>query len=158
MQNFDLLKAVGKTRKPVLLKRGLSATIEEWLMSAEYIMAEATITSSSANGASGNFETYTRNTLDLSAVLAVKRQSHLPIVVDPSHATGKRWMVADLAKAAVAAGADGLTLKSTTTRIKLGAMGHSRLRRLCQPRIRSANWLLSSVGKYKGYRGGDYHG
>lgn len=111
MQNFDLLKAVGKTRKPVLLKRGLSATIEEWLMSAEYIMAEGNHNVILCERGIRTFETYTRNTLDLSAVLAVKRQSHLPIVVDPSHATGKRWMVADLAKAAVAAGADGLMIE-----------------------------------------------
>ena len=111
MQNFDLLKAVGKTRKPVLLKRGLSATIEEWLMSAEYIMAEGNHNVILCERGIRTFETYTRNTLDLSAVLAVKRQCHLPIVVDPSHATGKRWMVADLAKAAVAAGADGLMIE-----------------------------------------------
>ena len=111
MQNFDLLREVGKTRKPVLLKRGLSATIEEWLMSAEYIMAEGNRNVILCERGIRTFETYTRNTLDLSAVLAVKRQSHLPIVVDPSHATGKRWMVADLARAAVAAGADGLEIE-----------------------------------------------
>ena len=111
MQNFDLLKAVGKTNKTVLLKRGLSATIEEWLMSAEYIMAEGNHNVILCERGIRTFETYTRNTLDLSAVLAVKRQSHLPIIVDPSHATGKRWMVADLARAAVAAGADGLMIE-----------------------------------------------
>ncbi|OBZ32116.1 3-deoxy-7-phosphoheptulonate synthase [Megasphaera sp. DISK 18] len=111
MQNFDLLREVGKTRKPVLLKRGLCATIEEWLMSAEYIMAEGNRNVILCERGIRTFETYTRNTLDLSAVLAVKRQSHLPIVVDPSHATGKRWMVADLARAAVAAGADGLMIE-----------------------------------------------
>ena len=111
MQNFDLLKAVGKTNKTVLLKRGLSATIEEWLMSAEYIMAEGNHNVILCERGIRTFETYTRNTLDLSAVLAVKRQSHLPIIVDPSHATGKRWMVADLARAAVAAGADRLMIE-----------------------------------------------
>ena len=96
MQNFELLKELGKTDKPILLKRGLSATIEEWLMSAEYIMA------------GGN---YTRNTLDLSAIPAVKKLSHLPVVVDPSHAAGMWWMVEPLAKAAVAVGADGLIIE-----------------------------------------------
>lgn len=111
MQNFELLKAVGKTRKPVLLKRGLSATIEEWLMSAEYIMAGGNRNVILCERGIRTFETYTRNTLDLSAVLAVKHKSHLPIVVDPSHATGKRWMVEALSKAAIAAGADGLMVE-----------------------------------------------
>ena len=107
MQNFDLLREVGKTRKPVLLKRGLSATIEEWLMSAEYIMAEGNRNVILCERGIRTFETYTRNTLDLSAVLAVKRQSHLPIVVDPIMRQGNAGWVADLARAAVAAGADG---------------------------------------------------
>lgn len=111
MQNFELLKAVGKTRKPVLLKRGLSATIEEWLMSAEYIMAGGNRNVILCERGIRTFETYTRNTLDLSAVLAVKHKSHLPIVVDPSHATGKRWMVEGLSKAAIAAGADGVMIE-----------------------------------------------
>lgn len=111
MQNFELLKAVGKTRKPILLKRGLSATIEEWLMSAEYIMSEGNRNIILCERGIRTFETYTRNTLDLSAVLAVKHKSHLPIIVDPSHATGKRWMVEALSKAAIAAGADGLMVE-----------------------------------------------
>ena len=111
MQNFDLLRAVGKTRVPILLKRGLSATIEEWLMSAEYIMAEGNHNVILCERGIRTFEKYTRNTLDLSAVLAVKRQSHLPIIVDPSHATGKRWMVEDLARAAIAVGADGVMVE-----------------------------------------------
>lgn len=111
MQNFDLLKAVGKINKPVLLKRGLCATIEEWLMSAEYIMAGGNRNVILCERGIRTFETYTRNTLDLSAVLAVKHQSHLPVIVDPSHATGKRWMVEALAKAAVAAGADGIMVE-----------------------------------------------
>lgn len=111
MQNFDLLKAVGKLHKPVLLKRGLCATIEEWLMSAEYIMSEGNHDVILCERGIRTFETYTRNTLDLSAVLAVKKLSHLPVVVDPSHATGKRWMVEALAKAAVAAGADGVMVE-----------------------------------------------
>lgn len=111
MQNFELLKAVGKVNKPILLKRGLCATIEEWLMSAEYIMAGGNRNVILCERGIRTFEDYTRNTLDLSAIPAVKRQSHLPIIVDPSHATGKRWMVEPLAKAAVAAGADGIMVE-----------------------------------------------
>ena len=111
MQNFDLLKKVGHTNKPILLKRGLSSTIEEWLMSAEYIMAGGNPNVSLCERGIRTFETYTRNTLDLSAVLAVKQQSHLPVVVDPSHACGKAWMVERMAMAAVAAGADGLIIE-----------------------------------------------
>ena len=111
MQNFDLLKKVGHTCKPILLKRGLSSTIEEWLMSAEYIMAGGNPNVILCERGIRTFETYTRNTLDLSAVLAVKRQSHLPVVVDPSHACGKAWMVERMAMAAVAAGADGLIVE-----------------------------------------------
>ena len=111
MQNFDLLKKVGHTCKPILLKRGLSSTIEEWLMSAEYIMAGGNPNVILCERGIRTFETYTRNTLDLSAVLAVKAQSHLPVVVDPSHACGKAWMVERMAMAAVAAGADGLIIE-----------------------------------------------
>ena len=111
MQNFDLLKKVGKCSKPVLLKRGLSSTIEEWLMSAEYIMAGGNNNVILCERGIRTFETYTRNTLDLSAVLAVKQLSHLPIVVDPSHACGKAWMVERMALAAIAAGADGLLIE-----------------------------------------------
>jgi 3-deoxy-7-phosphoheptulonate synthase len=111
MQNFDLLKKVGKTRKPVLLKRGMSSTIEEWLMSAEYIMAGGNDQVILCERGIRTFETYTRNTLDLSAVLAVKSLSHLPVVVDPSHACGRAWMVERMALAAVAAGADGLIIE-----------------------------------------------
>ncbi len=111
MQNFDLLKKVGKVRKPVLLKRGLANTIEEWLMSAEYIMAGGNDQVILCERGIRTFETYTRNTLDLSAVLAVKSLSHLPVVVDPSHACGRSWMVERMAMAAVAAGADGLIIE-----------------------------------------------
>ena len=111
MQNFDLLKKVGKMSKPILLKRGLSSTVEEWLMSAEYIMAGGNPNVILCERGIRTFETYTRNTLDLSAVLAVKRQSHLPVVVDPSHACGKAWMVERMSLAAVAAGADGLIIE-----------------------------------------------
>lgn len=111
MQNFDLLKAVGQTKRPILLKRGLCATFEELLMSAEYIMAEGNENVILCERGIRTFETYTRNTLDLSAVLALKRLSHLPIVIDPSHAAGKWWMVEALSKAAIAVGADGLIIE-----------------------------------------------
>lgn len=111
MQNFELIKAVGKTNKPILLKRGMSATIEDWLMSAEYIMASGNPNVILCERGIRTFEKYTRNTLDLSAVLAVKQLSHLPVIVDPSHACGKWWMVEDLARASLAAGADGLIIE-----------------------------------------------
>jgi len=111
MQNFDLLKALGKIKTPILLKRGLSATIEEWLMSAEYIMAGGNENVILCERGIRTYEKYTRNTLDLSAVLAVKKLSHLPVIVDPSHATGKRFMVKKLAMAAAAVGADGLMVE-----------------------------------------------
>jgi len=111
MQNFSLLKEVGKTRKPVLLKRGLAATIKEFLMSAEYIMSEGNHEVIFCERGIRTFETYTRNTLDLSAIPALKKESHLPVIVDPSHATGKRDFVAPMALAAIAAGADGLMIE-----------------------------------------------
>lgn len=111
MQNFELLKELGKTRKPILLKRGLSATIEELLMSAEYIMSGGNENVILCERGIRTFETYTRNTLDLSAIPAIKRLSHLPVIVDPSHAAGISWMVEPLAKAAVAVGADGLIIE-----------------------------------------------
>ncbi len=111
MQNFDLLKEVGQLSKPVLLKRGLSASYEEWIMSAEYIMAAGNEQVILCERGVRTFETYTRNTLDVSAIPAIKRMSHLPVIVDPSHAAGKYWMVEPLALAAVAAGADGLLIE-----------------------------------------------
>ena len=111
MQNFDLLKQIGRTNKPVLLKRGLSATIEEWLMSAEYIMAEGNENVILCERGIRTFENYTRNTLDLSAVPVIKRKSHLPVIVDPSHAAGYWYLVEPLAKAAISAGADGLMIE-----------------------------------------------
>ena len=111
MQNFELLKELGRTSKPILLKRGLSATIEEWLMSAEYIMSGGNEKIILCERGIRTFETYTRNTLDISAIPAVKNLSHLPVVVDPSHATGKWWMVEPLARAAVAVGSDGLIIE-----------------------------------------------
>ncbi len=111
MQNFDLLKELGKINKPILLKRGLSATIEEWLMSAEYIMAGGNHNVILCERGIRTFETYTRNTLDLSAIPAVKKLSHLPVVVDPSHSAGMSWMVEPLSLAAMAVGADGIIVE-----------------------------------------------
>lgn len=111
MQNFDLLKAVGKTNKPVLLKRGLANTIEEWLMSAEYIMAGGNENVILCERGIRTFEKYTRNTLDLSVIPIVKEKTHLPIVIDPSHATGDWRLVESMSLAAVAAGADGLIIE-----------------------------------------------
>ena len=111
MQNFDLLKEVGKMTKPILLKRGLANTYEEWIMSAEYIMAAGNENVILCERGVRTFETYTRNTLDVSAIPAIKRMSHLPVIVDPSHAAGMSWMVEPLAMAAIAAGADGLIIE-----------------------------------------------
>ena len=111
MQNFDLLKELGKTRKPILLKRDLANTIQELLMSAEYIMSEGNESIILCERGIRTFETYTRNTLDLSAVCALHEMSHLPVVVDPSHATGKAKMVPPMAVAATAAGADGIMVE-----------------------------------------------
>lgn len=111
MQNFQLLKAIGKTSKPVMLKRGLSATISEWLNAAEYIMDGGNESVILCERGIRTYETFTRNTLDLSAVAAVKELSHLPVVVDPSHGTGRWQMVRPMARAAVAAGADGLIIE-----------------------------------------------
>lgn len=111
MQNFPLLKRAGRSTKPILLKRGLSATLEEFLMSAEYIMAGGNPNVILCERGIRSFDTYTRNTLDLSVIPAVKELSHLPIIVDPSHACGKWSMVEPLAKAAIAVGADGLIIE-----------------------------------------------
>ena len=111
MQNFDLLKAVGKTNTPVMLKRGLSNTIEEWLMSAEYIMSEGNDQVILCERGIRTFEKYTRNTLDISAVLAVRELSHLPVIVDPSHAAGKWEMIEALSLAALAVEADGIIVE-----------------------------------------------
>ena len=111
MQNFDLLKELGKTRKPILLKRGLANTLQELLMSAEYIMSEGNENVILCERGIRTFETYTRNTLDLSAVPVLHNLSHLPVVVDPSHATGKASLVAPMAAAAVASGADGIMVE-----------------------------------------------
>lgn len=111
MQNFNLLKECGKSGKPVLLKRGMAATIEEWLLAAEYVSKEGNKKVILCERGIRTFETYTRNTLDLNAVAAVKTLSHLPVVVDPSHGTGRRELVIPMARAALAAGADGLMVE-----------------------------------------------
>ncbi len=111
MQNFDLLKAVGKTRKPILLKRGLANTIEEWIMSAEYILSEGNPNVILCERGIRTFEPYTRNTLDLSVIPIIKKKTHLPIIIDPSHATGNWELVKSASLAAIAAGADGLIIE-----------------------------------------------
>lgn len=111
MQNFGLLKEVGRSNKPVLLKRGLAATMNEWLHAAEYILSEGNKNVVLCERGIRTYEEYTRNTLDLSAVPAIKHLSHLPIIVDPSHGTGKWRMVKPMAMAAIAAGADGLMIE-----------------------------------------------
>ena len=111
MQNFDLLKQVGKTNKPILLKRGLAATIEEWLMAAEYIMAEGNNKVILCERGIRTFETATRNTLDLQAIPVIKKLSHLPIIIDPSHAGGSSYLVEPMAKAAISAGSNGLMIE-----------------------------------------------
>ena len=111
MQNFSLLRELGRAQKPVLLKRGISATIEEWLLSAEYVLAGGNKNVILCERGIRTFESFTRNTLDISAIPVVQQLSHLPVVVDPSHGTGRRDKVASMARAAVAAGADGLIIE-----------------------------------------------
>lgn len=111
MQNFDLLKALGRVNQPVLLKRGLAATIEEFVMAAEYIVSSGNPNVVLCERGIRSFDPYTRNVLDLGAVVALKQMTHLPVIVDPSHAAGKRELVPNLAKAAIAAGADGLIIE-----------------------------------------------
>ncbi len=111
MQNFEMLKELGKCQKPILLKRGISSTIHEWLMSAEYILSGGNANVILCERGIRTYETFTRNTLDISAVSIIKEISHLPIVVDPSHAAGVKWLVEPLSKAAIAAGADGVMVE-----------------------------------------------
>ncbi|MGB9606420.1 MAG: 3-deoxy-7-phosphoheptulonate synthase, partial [Bryobacteraceae bacterium] len=111
MQNYHLLRELGQQPKPVLLKRGLSATIEEWLLAAEYIMNEGNYNVILCERGIRTFETYTRNTVDITAIPVAKKLSHLPVLADPSHGTGRRDMVLPVARAAVAAGADGLLIE-----------------------------------------------
>jgi 3-deoxy-7-phosphoheptulonate synthase len=111
MQNFDLLKEVGRIQTPVILKRGMSATISEWLMAAEYIAAGGNHNIIFCERGVRSFETYYRNMLDVTAIPVLKRETHLPVIIDPSHAGGKAWMVPALSRAAIAAGADGLLVE-----------------------------------------------
>jgi 3-deoxy-7-phosphoheptulonate synthase len=111
MQNFTLLREIGRSKKPVILKRGLAATIEEWIMAAEYILSEGNFQVVLCERGIRTYETSTRNTLDLSAIPAIKRLSHLPVIADPSHGTGKRFLVTPMSRAAIAAGADGLIIE-----------------------------------------------
>src|SRR3712207_4633360 len=111
MQNYSLLQAVGRVARPVMLKRGYGATIEEWLMAAEYIVSSGNPNVIMCERGIRTFETYTRNTMDVSAVPMLHHLTHLPVIVDPSHATGKRWLVSPLALAGVAVGADGLIVE-----------------------------------------------
>ncbi len=142
MQNFSLLKRLGKASKPILLKRGLSATIREFLMSAEYIVSQGNPQVILCERGIRTFETMTRNTLDISAVPLIKELSHLPIVVDPSHATGKRSLVTPMAKTAVAAGADGLLIEVHPTPEEAWSDGAQSL---TLPDFRE---LMASVRKY----------
>ena len=114
MQNFDLLKAVVRVNKPILLKRGMSATIEDWIMSAEYIMASGNPNVIMCERGIRTFEKYTRNTMDLAVIPIIKERTHLPIIIDPSHATGDYKLVKAVSLAAIAAGADGLIIESHT--------------------------------------------
>jgi len=111
MQNFNLLEEVGKTGKPVMLKRGISATVQEWLLAAEYILTQGNEQLILCERGIRTFETYTRNTLDISVIPIIEKVSHLPVIADPSHGTGKWYLVAPMALAAVAAGADGIMVE-----------------------------------------------
>ena len=145
MQNFDLLKELGKTKKPILLKRGLSATIEEWLMSAEYILAAGNPNVILCERGIRTFETYTRNTLDLSAIPAVKKLSHLPVIVDPSHSAGMSWMVEPLSLAAMAVGADGLIIEVHNCPEKALCDGAQSLN---EPQFEALMNKLKAIGKH----------
>ncbi len=124
MQNFSLLKHAGRARLPVLLKRGLAATLDEWLLAAEYVMSEGNYNVILCERGIRTFAQHTRNTLDLAAIPAVRRLSHLPVIVDPSHGTGKNYMVTPLARAGVAVGADGLISRCMTSRSARCATAH----------------------------------
>ncbi len=148
MQNYALLKELGKIHKPILLKRGLSATIEEFLLSAEYIMANGNDKVILCERGIRTFETYTRNTLDLSAVVAIKRLSHLPIIVDPSHACGRDWMVSSLSKAAIAVGADGLIIEVCEDPENAVSDGQQTLTPFCYKKlVKELRVLAKAVGR-----------
>jgi len=148
MQNFQMLKALGKCKKPVMLKRGLAATISEWLNAAEYIVSGGNENVIFCERGIRTYETFTRNTLDLSAVAAIKELSHLPIIVDPSHGTGRRPMVSPMAKAAIAAGADGLIIEvHPHPEIALSDGNQSLTPQDFQTLMTELNSIASAVGK-----------
>ncbi len=149
MQNFDLLKKVGVgTKKPILLKRGLSATFEEWIMSAEYIMANGNPNVILCERGIRTFETYTRNTLDLQAIPVIKKLTHLPIIIDPSHAGGKWWLVEPMAKASIAAGCDGLMIEVHNNPEKALCDGPQSLRpEKYEELLKQINKIADVVGK-----------
>ena len=148
MQNFQMLKALGKCKKPVMLKRGLAATISEWLNAAEYIVSGGNENVIFCERGIRTYETFTRNTLDLSAVAAIKELSHLPIIVDPSHGTGRRPMVSPMAKAAIAAGADGLIIEvHPHPEIALSDGNQSLTPQDFQNLMTELNSIASAVGK-----------
>ncbi len=148
MQNFDLLKAVGRLQKPVLLKRGLASTIEEWLMSAEYIMSEGNNNVILCERGIRTFEPYTRNTLDLSAIPILKEKTHLPVIVDPSHASGLSRLVRPMSLASVGAGADGLIIEVHNSPETALCDGAQSLRpEQFADVVRAVNGMLSIVGK-----------
>ena len=148
MQNFDLLKQLGKTKRPILLKRGLSATFEEWIMSAEYIMAAGNPNVILCERGIRTFETYTRNTLDLQAIPVVKKLTHLPIIIDPSHAGGKWWLVEPMARAAVAAGADGLMIEVHNNQEKALCDGPQSLKpEKFEAVIKQVRYIAKVIGK-----------
>ena len=149
MQNFNLLKKVGAgTKKPILLKRGLSATFEEWIMSAEYIMANGNPNVILCERGIRTFETYTRNTLDLQAIPVIKKLTHLPIIIDPSHAGGKWWLVEPMAKASIAAGCDGLMIEVHNNPEKALCDGPQSLRpEKYEELLKQINKIADVVGK-----------
>ena len=149
MQNFDLLKKVGAgTKKPILLKRGLSATFEEWIMSAEYIMANGNPNVILCERGIRTFETYTRNTLDLQAIPVIKKLTHLPIIIDPSHAGGKWWLVEPMAKASIAAVCDGLMIEVHNNPEKALCDGPQSLRpEKYEELLKQINKIADVVGK-----------
>jgi 3-deoxy-7-phosphoheptulonate synthase len=148
MQNFRLLLEVGQTNKPVLLKRGLSATIKEWLMAAEYIMSGGNHRVILCERGIRTFETATRNTLDLSAVPVLKKLTHLPVIVDPSHGVGKWDMVLPMARAAVAAGADGLMIEVHTNPEEALSDGEQSLKpELFKTLLKECNLIAQAIGR-----------
>ena len=148
MQNFDLLKQLGQVDRPILLKRGLNATYEEWIMSAEYIMASGNENVILCERGIRTFETYTRNTLDLQSIPVLRKKTHLPVVIDPSHAGGKWWLVEPMAKASIAAGCDGLMIEVHNNPEKALCDGPQSLRpEKYKELLKQINKIANVVGK-----------